>query len=304
SVAFESDETSATILRGRTSVTIPAPAPGVSPPALIGSLLGGNRPSSMSEAPAPGQTPEVVASANVPAAPAAGRTAKSARGRPSVGASPPASSDALWRAFQEGVGLELSLPTGPSPEFFSAIGEMLKMAVGGIHWLIAMRIVAKSEMHADLTMIQIKGNNPLKFAPDPAVALKMLLQPALQGFLSGPEALRDALIDVQSHQAGVMAGMRAALEAILEQFDPARLESQLSSRSIIDAVVPVHRRARLWELYLEHNRDIREKAQEDFGRFFNEAFRKAYEAQVHKLEAALEANEGHPSPLSSIKPSR
>ena len=194
--------------------------------------------------------------------------------------------EALWRGFQDGVGIDLPLPNAPSPELFSAIGAMLRIAVGGIHRLIGMRTVAKSEMHADLTMIQVRGNNPLKFAPEAAAALKMLLQPPVQGFMSGPAALRDAVIDLQSHQVGVMAGMRAALAAVLERFDPVQLETKLSSRSFIDALMPSHRRAKLWELYTEHSRALRDEAQDDFTRLFGEAFLEAYNAQVRSLEAA------------------
>jgi FHA domain-containing protein len=196
------------------------------------------------------------------------------------------SAESLWRGFQEGVGVDLPVPNGPSPELFSAVGAMVRIAVSGIHRLISMRAVAKSEMHADLTMIQVRGNNPLKFSPDATVALKMLLQPPMQGFLSGPSALRDAVIDLQSHQVGVMAGMRAALGAVLERFDPAQLERRLTSRSVIESLIPSQHRARLWELYLEHYRALNEEAQEDFSRFFGEAFLEAYNAQVRSLEAA------------------
>jgi len=126
----------------------------------------------------------------------------------------------------------------------------------------------------------------LKFAPEAAAALKMLLQPPVQGFMSGPAALRDAVIDLQSHQVGVMAGMRAALAAVLERFDPVQLETKLSSRSFIDALMPSHRRAKLWELYTEHSRALRDEAQDDFTRLFGEAFLEAYNAQVRSLEAA------------------
>jgi FHA domain-containing protein len=232
-----------------------------------------------------------AAPAAAPAAPAAaaaaGRSSKPARARPAAEA-PLSGAEALWRGFQDGAGVELPLPNGPSPEMFSAVGAMLRIAVNGIHRLISMRAVAKSEMHADLTMIQVRGNNPLKFSPEAAVALRMLLQPPVQGFLSGPAALRDAVIDLQSHQVGVMAGMRAALAAVLDRFDPVHLESQLSARSVIDTLMPAHRRAKLWELYLEHYRSLKDEAQEDFSRFFGEAFREAYNAQVRALEAADE----------------
>jgi len=321
--SFENDEASATILRGRTSSQAPARTPAAVPrvnappparaaePALARSPANFSperpapgdpaaapaaaRPASaapVAERPAPGDLAAAPAAARpAAAAPVAARPAAAARGTRSARVRPTPESaldEALWRGFQDGVGMDLPLPNGPSPELFGAIGAMLRIAVNGIHRLIAMRIVAKTEMHADLTMIQVRGNNPLKFSPEAAVALRMLLQPPVQGFLSGPAALRDAVIDLQSHQVGVMAGMRAALGAVLERFDPVQLETQLSSRSFIDALVPSHRRAKLWELYVEHFRALKDEAQDDFGRLFGEAFREAYNAQVRSLEAAGE----------------
>ena len=342
-VDFESDETSATILRGRTAGQTPArgtppaapkanvpppartPEPAAraaEPPARAPEDVAPRTPepaaARVSEPPA-ARTPEPAArmpeaapartlepaaagaaspggeraapGAQAPAAVAAGRAMAAApRATRSTRMRPVSESaldaEALWRGFQEGVGVDLPLPNGPSPELFSAVGAMLRIAVNGIHRLITMRAVAKSEMHADLTMIQVRGNNPLKFAPETAAALKMLLQPPMQGFMSGPAALRDAVIDLQSHQVGVMAGMRAALGAVLDRFDPVQLETQLSSRSFIDTLMPSHRRAKLWELYVEHSRALRDEAQDDFGRLFGEAFLEAYNAQVKSLEAA------------------
>ena len=312
SVAFEHDETSATILRGRTTGQAPvrpvaaaAPAAAAAPPRAAAqarapanfiperAAAGVPAPAVAVPAPAAAVAPPAPApAAPAPAAPIAvaapappvPRSTKAARPRPA--AEPSTGAEVLWRGFQDGVGIELPLPAGPSPELFSAIGAMLRIAVNGIHRLIAMRAVAKSEMHADLTMIQVRGNNPIKFSPEAAVALKMLLQPPMQGFLSGPSALRDAVIDLQSHQVGVMAGMRAALAAVLERFDPVQLESRLSARSVIDTLMPSHRRAKLWELYVEHYRGLKDEAEEDFSRFFGEAFREAYNAQVRSLEAA------------------
>jgi FHA domain-containing protein len=162
---------------------------------------------------------------------------------------------------------------------------MLRVAVEGIHSLVAMRAAAKGQMQADMTMISVRGNNPLKFAPDAKVALRMLLQPPARGFLDGPAALHAALIDVQSHEVGVVAGMRAALEAVLDRFAPEKLEAQLATRSVFDSVLPAHRRARLWELYMEHYRSLRGEAQQDFQRLFGAAFNEAYLAQVRSLEA-------------------
>jgi predicted component of type VI protein secretion system len=261
--AFENDETSATILRGRTVITRPESAP------------------------ADAKIAPAVAAPPAPAG--ASRNARPPAREAGAAAPTALSVEGLWRGFLQGAGIETPLPNAPSPELLAAIGAMMRIAVAGIHRLVAMRAMTKDEMQAQMTVIQVRGNNPLKFAPDAAVALQLLLQPPARGFLAGPAALRDALIDLQSHQVGVMAGMRAALEAVLDRFDPAKLEALLTTRSVFDSLRPALRRARLWEVYLEHYRSLREEAQEDFQRFFGEAFREAYEAQVKNLDAAHDA---------------
>jgi len=324
-VAFESDEASATILRGRTAITnreFVRATPGFAPqPAAA-------QPAAAQPAAAPPATPQPAAAQPAAAQPAAAQPAAAQPATPQpvgpqrntsqpiaprpvepppspersqreaplaagqvVGVSAPTTpgGEALWRAFLEGAGIELPLPEGLSREHMERIGAMMRIATEGLFRLVAMRATAKDQIQAQMTMIQVRGNNPLKFAPDAAVALQLLLKPATRGFLAGPAAVRDAVIDLQSHQVGVMAGMRSALEAVLDRFDPTSLEAALGTRSVFDSLRPAHRKARLWELYLEHYRSLREEAQEDFHRFFGDAFREAYEAQVLSLDAAYDA---------------
>jgi FHA domain-containing protein len=206
----------------------------------------------------------------------------------SSGTQPVSSDESLWRAFLAGVGIKLPGPNGLSPEFLSSVGTILRVAIEGIHRLVMMRATAKDEMRAEMTMIQVRGNNPLKFAPDGLVALQLLLEPPARGFLPGATALRETMIDLQSHQVGMTAGTRSALEAVLDRFDPSKVEALLPTRSVLDSLRPTYRRARLWELYVKHYRSSREEAQEDFQRLFGEAFREAYEAHVLSLDAAYD----------------
>lgn len=95
---------------------------------------------------------------------------------------------------------------------------------------------------------------------------------------------RDALTDLQSHQVGMTAGMRAVLEAVLDRLDPEKLATLQGKRSMFDFLWPARRRARLWDTYLSQYLSLREEAQDNFQRFFGEVFRKAYEAQVRNLD--------------------
>ncbi|NRT56658.1 type VI secretion system-associated FHA domain protein TagH [Sphaerotilus uruguayifluvii] len=196
-------------------------------------------------------------------------------------------SEALWAAFCEGAGIaaERAPPGGLTPALMHDIGQMLHHAIAGTLQLIAARAATKTELHAQVTMIQPRHNNPLKFSPDARVALEQLLQPPLRGFLAGPPAVEQAMDDLVGHAVGTMAGMRAALDGVLDRFAPEPLEARLSGRSVIDSLLPMHRRARLWELYLQHFQAVREESREDVQALFGKAFLQAYEEQLDRLDA-------------------
>lgn len=190
---------------------------------------------------------------------------------------------ALWQAFCTGAGIQLPMPPGGAAERMQAVGMMLRAAVEGTLQLMAVRASTKHELHAAVTMIQQRNNNPLKFSPDAVSGLEQLVQPAARGFLDGPAALEEAMHDLVGHSIGSVAGLRAALEGLLDRFDPAALEEKLTRVSVFDSLLPMNRRARLWDLYLQHHETIREEAQEDFHRLFGKAFLAAYEQQVERL---------------------
>lgn len=201
---------------------------------------------------------------------------------------------ALWRAFCDGAGLESEPAGGLTPERMRVIGAMLRHGIDGTMKLIAARAATKVELHAQVTMIQPRNNNPLKFSPDARVAIEQLLQPPLRGFLGGPEAIEQAMDDLLGHAFGTMAGMRAALDGVLDRFAPDQLEAKLTRQSVFDSLLPMHRRARLWELYLQHYQSVREDAREDFHALFGKAFLQAYEEQLDRLDASRQPDAGRP----------
>jgi len=204
---------------------------------------------------------------------------------PSSGTST-ASPDALWAAFCQGAGVNIKLPQGLTPELMKVIGQVLQHSVDGTIKLVAVRAAAKQELKADVTTIQARNNNPLKFSPDAGAAIEQLLQPPMRGFMMGPAAVTDVMDDLLGHAIGTMAGMRAALTGVLDRFEPSKLEGKISSHSVLDSVLPMNRRAKLWELYLQHYKRIRDDAQDDFHDLFGKAFIDAYEDQLDRLDAA------------------
>jgi FHA domain-containing protein len=193
--------------------------------------------------------------------------------------------DELLRAFLDGAGVpDVIIPAGLTPQFMALLGRLLRESTQGTLDLLLARTLTKREVRAELTMIAPKENNPLKFSPTVEVALTHLLAPQGRGFLAPLQAMRDAHDDLRSHQFGFMAGMRAALAGVLERFDPAELERRLTQKTVVDALLPINRKAKLWDLFAERYKDISREAEEDFHVLFGKEFLRAYEAQIAKLE--------------------
>lgn len=190
----------------------------------------------------------------------------------------------LWAALCEGAGISVQPQQGINPELMRVVGSLLRAAVAGTLQLMAVRASAKHELRAEVTMIQARNNNPLKFSPDACSALEQMLQPPMRGFLAGPAAMTDAMHDLVGHAIGTMAGTRAALEGVLDRFMPQQLEAKLTASTVLDSLLPMNRKAKLWTLYLQHFEAIRNEAQDDFHSLFGRAFLAAYEQQLDRLQ--------------------
>ena len=242
------------------------------------------RPAAPKPTPASAPAEPAVNRARVPPAAVAASPASPAEEStvpPAVGWTPEALS--VWHALCEGAGVRLDPPPNTGPAFMRVVGMMLRSSVEGTVQLMAMRQATRQELQAQVTVIRPKNNNPLKFAPDGQSAMEQVLQPAVRGFLPGPAAMTDAMNDLLGHAIGTMAGTRAALEGVLKRFGPQELEAKLADKSVLDSVLPMNRKAKLWELYLQHYESIRDEAQEDFHTLFGRAFLAAYEQQLERL---------------------
>jgi FHA domain-containing protein len=195
------------------------------------------------------------------------------------------SSEALLAALIEGLAEpSLRIPGGFTPELARQLGELLSEATRGTLDLLVARALTKREVRAEVTMIVARENNPLKFSPNPAVALQHLLAPQGQGFLAPTAALRDAYDDLRAHQFGFMAGMRAALAGVLARFEPTRLEARLADKSLLDSVLPANRKAKLWDQFQTLYGELSREAEDDFHNLFGREFLRAYEEQIDRID--------------------
>jgi FHA domain-containing protein len=196
------------------------------------------------------------------------------------------SEEALLNALRQGLGMpELPLRS-LTPELMNLIGRLLHEATQGTVELLVARSALKREIRADVTIIQARENNPLKFSPSAEAALKHMLSPPSRGFIGPEAAFRDAFEDLRAHQLGFVAGLRAALEGLLDRFDPQQLETHMAAqRSMLANLVPAARKARLWDAYEQMYTQIAALAQDDFHSLFGKAFVQAYEAQRDQMES-------------------
>lgn len=223
---------------------------------------------------APVPTP---APAHAPA-PRAAMSAGGASGSQAVG------QDALLLALLRGLDCSVDVSQGLTEDLMFRIGQLLRETTQGTIELLAARALSKREVKAQATVIMERANNPLKFSPDVASAMPFLLaEKPNRAFMPPVEAMRDSYNDLRSHQVGVMAGMRAALEGVLGRFTPEELEKRLTQKSMLDSLIPAARKAKLWDLYVEMYRDIAQEAGDDFHKLFGRAFTEAYEEQVDLL---------------------
>jgi type VI secretion system FHA domain protein len=199
-----------------------------------------------------------------------------------------ASGDALLEAFFQGLGGTASLPEGLSEDFMRRMGSLLREAIKGTVDLLNARAITKREVNSGATLIAERNNNPLKFSPDPQTALLYLVSgrpnPA---FMPPAAAMRDAFNDLRSHQFGMVAGTRAALEGMLERLEPQRLEQRLAGKGLVEQFIPTARKARLWDLFNELYKEISAEAEDDFHALFGRAFLTAYEEHVRSLRREM-----------------
>ncbi|TDU31167.1 FHA domain protein [Panacagrimonas perspica] len=204
--------------------------------------------------------------------------------QPPVPTGPAAAPSDLLGALMAGLNAQDLVINELTPELMYKIGTLMHESTAGTIALLNARGSVKREMRADVTMIASGRNNPLKFSPDARLALRYLFGPQMPGFMEADEAMRDAYADLRAHEFGFMAGLRAALSAVLKRFEPSQIESRLPEKGGINALVPMNRKGKLWDMFSELYRQIALEAEEDFHALFGREFLRAYEEHIAALE--------------------
>jgi type VI secretion system protein ImpI len=127
------------------------------------------------------------------------------------------------------------------------LGELMRMSVINLMILLQARNEAKrltrSRSH---TTIQATENNPLKFAPTPEDAMRILFGPKNSAYLDAASALAQGFNDLRVHQQKTYAAMQHAVSMLVAELDPAVIAKQTPDHGgMLDMVRS--QKSRLWD---------------------------------------------------------
>ncbi|MFZ6710209.1 type VI secretion system-associated FHA domain protein TagH [Undibacterium sp. TC9W] len=192
----------------------------------------------------------------------------------------------LMQAFLQGAGLQqLNLASGLTVELMETLGKFMATSVQGAMEELSQRALLKREVKAEVTMVVLRENNPLKFFPDSKTVLTQMLRKKMPGFMAPAEAMEDAFFDIRTHQMGVAAGTRAVTDAILKTLQPSHVEAQLGTPGLMDQINPGRRKAAMWDQFNVLYEGIASGKKDEFQAMFGKEFLLAYEKEVEKAES-------------------
>ncbi len=192
-------------------------------------------------------------------------------------------------AFLNGLGVGEAAKVTDSEALLTQAGALLRVFAAGLSQTLRGRAHFKNELRLGVTTIRAAENNPFKFtAETDSLLIQLLLQPN-SGFLPAAPAAQAAFDDIQAHEMAMTAGLQAALRALLARFEPSELERQ-ANRSGLNPL-PLGRKARCWDFFTDTYDQVAADAAEDFMHLFDDAFARAYQEQVRRLnELSARAN--------------
>ncbi|EIC84124.1 type VI secretion system-associated FHA domain protein TagH [Serratia sp. M24T3] len=192
----------------------------------------------------------------------------------------------LLQGLLEGIGLsDMQNQPDFDAEKMRLLGQVVSLFSQGTVALLSSRSMLKRGVKAEMTMILDEANNPFKLLPSGKTVLMQMFGTQMPGFMQPEQAVRDALIDLQAHQLGMIAGIRAIIAAMLQSFNPELLETQAREAGQLPRMaLSTKRKAALWDYFIKNYQKTSGEIEDDFHTLFGEAFLHAYDVEVEQYK--------------------
>lgn len=153
--------------------------------------------------------------------------------------------------FARGAGLPASLLQDRDPaELAEELGRLMLAVTTELKALMQARAQTKGAIRStNQTTVQALDNNPIPFAPTPEDALRLMLAGTGPGYLGAEAAMKKSFDALKTHQLDTFIAMQAAVDALIEQLDPAAVERNAEPDKALGQIF-ASRKARLWDLQL------------------------------------------------------
>jgi predicted component of type VI protein secretion system len=183
--------------------------------------------------------------------------------------------------FLEAAGLTPGDVAGaPTSEVLQGAGKLMRMMVAGLMDLLHDRSQVKETFRLSQTIIRSKSNNPLKFSPNVADALRYLLGDRSDSYLSAEEAVTSVLKDIKTHEKATVNAMLQALVDYTERFDPDELRNQYDRGLKRGSLLAGANKFKYWQLYEESYQILTGSQDGRMPEAFSKEFIRAYEEEV------------------------
>ena len=177
-----------------------------------------------------------------------------------------------------------AIPANPADA--RTLDVILRTVVQGLMGVLQSRAEIKSQFRMSMTNIRPVENNPLKFSRTAEDALQSLFAQVNPGYMTAPEAFREAFDDISFHQVAMLAGVRGAYNAMLASLHPKQLEARYARRLKRASFVSLFGRLRYWSMYRAQFEEFDSDPEAHFQNLFGEEFARTYAEQLQSLQAA------------------
>lgn len=177
-------------------------------------------------------------------------------------------------------------PARVQPQIYAQLGLIMRIVVQGMIQVLQSRADVKNNFRMPVTSIRPVENNPLKFSLNADDALHNLFVKLNPGYLGAQEAFEEGFQDIAFHQMAMVAGIRAAFNAMIAKLNPEHLEEIYERKLRRTSVINLGNRMKFWEMYRAQFEDYERDREASFQLLFGEEFAKAYHEQLQRLGAA------------------